>query len=111
MTVWIYVDTRKDVGDKDHLKVFATAEAAEAWFEVNAPEGVAFEYDVIGTAPESARILSTSTDGAARAEELAAKVIEKKLPTDAQPEEKAERKRELLEGPSPFRETRKDRTP
>ena len=24
MTVWIYVDTSKQVGDKDHLKVFAT---------------------------------------------------------------------------------------
>jgi hypothetical protein len=23
MTVWIYVDTSKQVGDKDHLKVFA----------------------------------------------------------------------------------------
>jgi hypothetical protein len=23
MTVWIYVDTHKQVGDKDHLKVFA----------------------------------------------------------------------------------------
>jgi hypothetical protein len=22
-TVWIYVDTRRQVGDKDHLKVFA----------------------------------------------------------------------------------------
>jgi hypothetical protein len=48
MTVWIYVDTHKVVGDKDHLKVFATVEAAEAWFEENEPEGVAFEYDVIG---------------------------------------------------------------
>jgi hypothetical protein len=35
MTVWIYVDTRKQIGDKDHLRVFATAEAAEAWFEKN----------------------------------------------------------------------------
>ena len=29
MTVWIYVDTSKQVGDKDHLKVFATEVAAE----------------------------------------------------------------------------------
>ena len=29
MTVWIYVDTRKQVGDKDHLKVFANEDAAE----------------------------------------------------------------------------------
>jgi hypothetical protein len=46
MTVWIYVDTTKDVGDKDHLKVFATANAAEAWFADNDFEGVAFEYEV-----------------------------------------------------------------
>jgi hypothetical protein len=32
MTVWMYVDTRKDVGDKDQFKVFANADAAEAWF-------------------------------------------------------------------------------
>jgi hypothetical protein len=29
MTVWIYVDTTKQVSDKDHLKVFATKVAAE----------------------------------------------------------------------------------
>ena len=28
MTVWVYVDTSRQVGDVDHLKVFATAEAA-----------------------------------------------------------------------------------
>ena len=28
-TVWIYVDTDKEVGDVDHLKVFATAELAD----------------------------------------------------------------------------------
>ena len=47
-TVWIYVDTSKDVGDVDHLKVFATEEAAERWFAEHDPEGVAFSYDVIG---------------------------------------------------------------
>jgi hypothetical protein len=46
-TVWIYVDTRKEVGDVDHLKVFATARAAEERFEENDPEGVAFEYEVL----------------------------------------------------------------
>jgi hypothetical protein len=46
-TVLIYVDTSKDVGDVDHLKVFADEEAAEKWFEENDPEGVAFEYPVI----------------------------------------------------------------
>jgi hypothetical protein len=48
MTVWISVDKSKDVGDKNHPTVFATIEEAEAWFEENDPEGVAFEYDVIG---------------------------------------------------------------
>lgn len=45
-TVWIYVDTTKDVGDKDHLKVFASGAAAEAWFADHDPEGVAFKYAV-----------------------------------------------------------------
>jgi len=30
-TVWIYVDTKKRVGDPD--KVFANEDAAETWFE------------------------------------------------------------------------------
>jgi hypothetical protein len=30
MTVLIYVDTSKQVGDPEHLKVFANAEAAES---------------------------------------------------------------------------------
>jgi hypothetical protein len=47
MTVWIYVDTRQQVGDKNHLKVFADEDAAEAWLAENDPEGVAFEYDVL----------------------------------------------------------------
>jgi hypothetical protein len=47
MTVWVYVDTSRHVGDAEHLRVFATAEAADAWFEENDPEGVAFEYPVI----------------------------------------------------------------
>jgi hypothetical protein len=41
------VDTSKQVGDRDHLKVFANADAAESWFAVNDPEGVAFEYEVL----------------------------------------------------------------
>jgi hypothetical protein len=46
MTVLIYVDTSKQVGDPDHLKVFANADAAATWFAENDPEGVAFE-DVV----------------------------------------------------------------
>jgi hypothetical protein len=45
--VWIYVDTSKQVGDVDHLKVFASKDAAERWFAENDPEGVAFEYPVL----------------------------------------------------------------
>ena len=45
-TVWVYTDIKKEVGDIDHLKVFATADAAEEWFEENDPMGVAFEYEV-----------------------------------------------------------------
>ena len=48
MTVWIYVDASKQVGDPERLKVFANADAAEAWFAENDPEGVAFEYEVMG---------------------------------------------------------------
>jgi hypothetical protein len=46
MTVWIYVDTSKQVGDGDHLKVFANEEVAERWFAEHDPEGVAFEHAV-----------------------------------------------------------------
>lgn len=48
MTVFVYVNTGKQVGDRDHLKVFANADAAATWFEKNDPEGVAFEYTVTG---------------------------------------------------------------
>ena len=48
MKVWIYVDTSKQVGDREHIKVFASQEVALAWFELNDPEGVAFEYEVRG---------------------------------------------------------------
>jgi hypothetical protein len=47
MTVWIYVDTKFKAGDHDHVRVFASADAARTWFETNDPEGVAFEYAVI----------------------------------------------------------------
>jgi hypothetical protein len=47
MTVFVYVNTGRQVGDPAHVKVFATADAAEKWFEENDPEGVAFEYQVL----------------------------------------------------------------
>ena len=42
-TVWVYVDTSKEVGGVDHLKVFAGEEVAEAWIAENDPGGAAFE--------------------------------------------------------------------
>jgi hypothetical protein len=47
MTVSIYVNPSKQVGDADHLKMFANADAAETWFEENDPEGAASEYEVL----------------------------------------------------------------
>ena len=47
MTVFIYVNTSKQVGDTEHIKVFATTDAAETRFEENDPEGAAFEYEVL----------------------------------------------------------------
>ena len=47
MTVLIYVDTNKQVGNKDHLKVFANRDAAETWLQQHDPEGVAFENEVL----------------------------------------------------------------
>jgi len=46
--VWVYINTSREVGDVDHLKVFASEDAAEKWFAEHDPEGVAFMYDVIG---------------------------------------------------------------
>jgi len=40
MTVFVYVNTSKQIGDKDHVKLFANVDAAEKWFEENDPEGV-----------------------------------------------------------------------
>jgi hypothetical protein len=48
MTVLIYVDAaNKQVGDRDHLKVFASEIAAETWLQEHDPEGVAFEDEVL----------------------------------------------------------------
>jgi hypothetical protein len=47
-TVWVYVNTNVPVGDREHVKVFADQDAANESFKANDPEGVAFEYPVIG---------------------------------------------------------------
>ena len=64
MTVLIYVDTSKQVGDPDHLKVFANQDAAETWLEENDPEGVAFEYQVLfDELPKVCRVLFDDLPG------------------------------------------------
>jgi hypothetical protein len=40
-TVLIYINTSVDVGDAEHLKVFANEDAAGKWFRENDEEGVA----------------------------------------------------------------------
>jgi hypothetical protein len=47
VTVLVYVNTSSRVGDPEHLKVFANAQAAATWFAENDPDGVAFEYEVL----------------------------------------------------------------
>ncbi|MGY3483140.1 hypothetical protein ACVW1C_001023 [Bradyrhizobium sp. USDA 4011] len=47
MKVWIFTDTSKAVGDPEHLKVFATNEAAQAWSEQNNHDGAAFAYEIV----------------------------------------------------------------
>jgi hypothetical protein len=38
----------KQVGDPNHIKVFAKQDVAETWFVENDREGFAFEYEAIG---------------------------------------------------------------
>ena len=45
MNVWVY--------QGKELKVFASAEAAQKWFDENDPEGVAFMYPVEGAELEA----------------------------------------------------------
>jgi hypothetical protein len=47
-TVWVYVNTNVQVGDVNHLKVFANPDAAEEWFNLQNPEGAVFGYPLIG---------------------------------------------------------------
>ena len=52
MIVFVYVNPSRQVGDVEHIKVFASEGAAERWFKANDPEGVAFEYDVMEESAE-----------------------------------------------------------
>jgi hypothetical protein len=55
------------------------------------------------------KVLSTAKQSAARAAELAAKTIDNHIDPKAPPEEREVRKRKLIQGPSVFRDARKDR--
>jgi hypothetical protein len=39
-TVWISVDTSRQVGDLDHLKVFVDEATANTWLAENDPQGI-----------------------------------------------------------------------
>lgn len=49
MKLLVYVNTSAQVGDIDHIKLFADEDAMNEWFAENDPEGVAFEYEVLET--------------------------------------------------------------
>jgi len=46
-TVFVYINTARQLGDVDYVRAFANVAAAERWFEENDPEGVAFDYEVL----------------------------------------------------------------
>jgi len=60
-------------------------------------------------APQRPQVLSTAKESAARAVELAGKAIDKRSDQNASEEDRTVRKRKLIQGPSVFRNTRKDR--
>jgi hypothetical protein len=60
-------------------------------------------------APKRPQVLSTAKQSAARAVELAGKAIDKHSDQTASEEDRKVRKRKLVQGPSVFRDARKDR--
>ncbi|WP_144441565.1 hypothetical protein [Bradyrhizobium sp. CCGE-LA001] len=70
-TVWLYLNAYENgasrtVDDPERVKVFASAEAADRWFDDNDPEGVAWEYQVDG-GPAEGSVWLYSPDPASRA--------------------------------------------
>jgi hypothetical protein len=88
-------------------------EQVEAWAAANETgrsEAIRRLVEIgLSKTPDQPRILSTSTEGAARAAELAGKVIDKKIDPKAPAEEREVRKRKLVKGPGEFRNARVDR--
>jgi metal-responsive CopG/Arc/MetJ family transcriptional regulator len=60
-------------------------------------------------APKRPQVLSTAKQSAARAVELAGKAIDKHSDQNASDDERKVRKSKLIQGPSVFRDARKDR--
>jgi hypothetical protein len=60
-------------------------------------------------ASQRPQVLSTAKQSAARAVELAGKTIDKRSDQNASEEDRKVRKRKLIQGPSVFRDARKDR--
>jgi hypothetical protein len=54
MTVWIYVDTTRQVDDRDHLKVFADEDAAEKWLRITSRNVLRSSIQFRATAPKIA---------------------------------------------------------
>ena len=59
--------------------------------------------------PRRPKVLSTARQSAARAVELAGNAIDKRSDRNVSDDERKVRKRKLIQGPSVFRDTRKDR--
>jgi hypothetical protein len=59
--------------------------------------------------PKRPKVLSTARQSAARAVELAGNAIDKRADLNVSDDERKVRKRKLIQGPSVFRDTRKDR--
>ena len=53
MKVFVYLSAWKKVGDVDHIKVFATAEAARNWLREHDPKGSVLEQEVNDSAAEA----------------------------------------------------------
>lgn len=80
MTVWIYVNTRKQVGDNDHLRVFADQDAARKWSGEHDREGVAFEYDGLKRTSALKEMFLQMKDDAQTANSLARALRRQKHP-------------------------------
>jgi hypothetical protein len=102
--------------DSEAVNVRMTADALKAlddWRRVQAdlpgrPEAIRRLVE-IGLSNAPRRQQRAPKENAARAAELAARVIDKQIAVETPAEERAVRKRKLLQGPSIVREARKDR--